>query len=561
MNLTNSSNSFIPIIPIDPTITLVQHFLERSARLYPDKVAIIHGKLRATYSEINTRADNLAHYLQSIATQKGDRVALLMENCVEYVISYYGIMKAGAVAVPLNSDLKPEGLRYAIEDLEARVLISSSRFEKLISSSDLRALGLTHLIIKASSHSTTQPLNYSTASPSSTDLRSAPCALGYAVTPLDSVALSSPISYELSAVSYDISDSDLASIIYTSGSTGGPKGVMLTHRNIVDNVFSICQYLHLTDKDIQMCVLPFFYVMGKSLLNTHIAAGGAIVVSNQFAYPASVLKEMITENVTGFSGVPSTFAYLLHRSPLASSSDKLTALRYVSQAGGHLSKAIKEELRHVLPSHTEIVIMYGATEAAARLSYLDPTRFADKMESIGKAIPGVELKVVKEDGNDASVGEVGELVARGSNIMPGYLNRPEATAKALVNGWYHTGDQAYQDDEGYFFVVGRQDDLLKVGGHRLSPQDIEDALMESGLFIEAVVLGIPDELLGNKLVVFGVPTNSVCEENKILAYCTDCLPKYKVPSEVRFTRTLPKKTSGKIDRKACLAIFNIDSKR
>jgi long-chain acyl-CoA synthetase len=561
MNLTNSSNSFIPIIPIDPTVTLVQHFLERSARLYPDKVAIIHGKLRATYSEINTRADNLAHYLQSIATQKGDRVALLMENCVEYVISYYGIMKAGAVAVPLNSDLKPEGLRYAIEDLEARVLISSSRFEKLISSSDLRALGLTHLIIKASSQSTIQPLNHSTASPSSTDLRSAPCAMRYAMSDFSSIALSSPMSYELSAMSHDTSDFDFASIIYTSGSTGGPKGVMLTHRNIVDNVFSICQYLHLTDKDIQMCVLPFFYVMGKSLLNTHIAAGGAIVVSNQFAYPASVLKEMITENVTGFSGVPSTFAYLLHRSPLASSSDKLTALRYVSQAGGHLSKAIKEELRHVLPSHTEIVIMYGATEAAARLSYLDPTRFADKMESIGKAIPGVELKVVKEDGNDASVGEVGELVARGSNIMPGYLNRPEATAKALVNGWYHTGDQAYQDDEGYFFVVGRQDDLLKVGGHRLSPQDIEDALMESGLFIEAVVLGIPDELLGNKLVVFGVPTNSVCEENKILAYCTDCLPKYKVPSEVRFTRTLPKKTSGKIDRKACLAIFNIDSKR
>jgi long-chain acyl-CoA synthetase len=489
-----------------------------------------------------------------------------MENCVEYVISYYGIMKAGAVAVPFNSDLKSEGLRYAIEDLEARILISSSSFEKLIEASGLSELGLSNLIMKGSSHSTIQQLNHSTSmkvadfssvsSPSPNLSRPSGIAHSPSSVSLDSI--SSPSTHP---PIHPSTDGDLASIIYTSGSTGGPKGVMLTHRNIVDNVFSICQYLHLTDKDIQMCVLPFFYVMGKSLLNTHIAAGGTIVVSNQFAYPASVLKEMITENVTGFSGVPSTFAYLLHRSPLASSRDKLSALRYVSQAGGHMSKAIKEELRHVLPSHTEIVIMYGATEAAARLSYLEPTRFADKMESIGKAIPGVELKVVKEDGNDASVGEVGELVARGSNIMPGYLNKAEATAKALVNGWYHTCDQAYQDDEGYFFVVGRQDDLLKVGGHRLSPQDIEDALMESGLFIEAVVLGIPDELLGNKMVVFGVPTNSVCEENKILAYCSDCLPKYKVPSEVRFTRTLPKKTSGKIDRKACLTIFNIDSKR
>lgn len=506
----------IPIIPIDPTITLVHHFLERSARLYPDKVAIIHGKVRATYSEINTRADNLAHYLQSIATQKGDRVALLMENCIEYVISYYGIMKAAAVAVPLNSDLRPEGLRYAIEDLEAKILISSSRFEKLISSSGLDTLGLTHLILKGPS------------SPS-------------------------PITHHPLP---ECSPSDLASIIYTSGSTGGPKGVMLTHRNIVDNTFSICQYLKLTDSDIQMCVLPFFYVMGKSLLNTHIAIGGTVVINNQFAYPASVLKEMITENVTGFSGVPSTFAYLLHRSPLASSRDKLTSLRYVSQAGGHMSKAIKEQLRNILPVYTEIFVMYGATEAAARLSYLEPSLFADKIDSIGKAIPGVELRVFNTKGEEVAIGEVGELVASGSNIMSGYLKKPEATDKALVNGWYHSGDQAYMDQEGFFFLLGRQDDLLKVGGHRLSPQEIEDTLMESGLFVEAVVIGIPDELLGNKLAILAVPMDNMCNKNTVLAYCAERLPKFKIPSEVRFTRTLPKKTSGKIDRNACIAIFN-----
>jgi acyl-CoA synthetase (AMP-forming)/AMP-acid ligase II len=524
----------IPITPVDPSISLVHHFLERSARLYPDKVAIIHGKIRATYAELNARADNLASYLLSVGTQKGDRIALLMENCAEYAISYYGIMKAVAVAAPLNSDLKPEGLRYAIEDLNATTLISSSRFQKLINDSDVGSLGLTQLVLM-SPHGL----------PVSSDRLS--------VVSFDTVSSPSPIAHRPSP---ECLPSDLASIIYTSGSTGGPKGVMLTHRNIVDNVSSICQYLHLTDEDIQMCVLPFFYVMGKSLLNTHIAVGGTLVINNQFAFPATVLKEMITEKVTGFSGVPSTFAYLLHRSPLAASRDKLTALRYVSQAGGHMSKAIKEELRRVLPSRTEIVVMYGATEASARLSYLEPACFADKKESIGKAIPGVELKVVKEDGQDASAGEVGELVARGSNIMLGYLNQPEATAKALVNGWYHTGDQAYQDNEGFFFLVGRQDDLLKVGGHRLSPQDIEDTLMESGLFIEVVVLGIPDELLGNKLVVLGVPTKNNSDENTTLAYCTGCLPKYKVPSHVRFTRSLPKKTSGKIDRKGCIELFH-----
>lgn len=527
-------DTMVPIKPIDPSVTLVHHFLERNARLYPDKAAIVHGKTRVTYSEINIRADNLARHLLSMGVQKGDRIALLMENCVEYVISYYGIMKAGAVAAPLNSDLKPEGLRYAIDDLEARILISSSRFSKLITGSDSGIFGLTHLILK-SSH---QPPAAS---------RQPPVLSFDLVVSSPRSALRTPHSALLS--------SDLASIIYTSGSTGGPKGVMLTHRNIVDNTFSICQYLDLTEKDIQMCVLPFFYVMGKSLLNTHFAVGGTVVVNNQFAFPATVLKEMIAEKVTGFSGVPSTFAYLLHRSPLAASCDKLSSLRYVTQAGGHMSRAIKEQLRRVLPSHAEIIIMYGATEAAARLSYLEPSRFADKMESIGKAIPGVELIVMNGRDKEAAIGEVGELMARGSNIMPGYLNKPEATDKALANGWYHTGDQAYKDEEGFFFVVGRQDDLLKVGGHRLSPQEIEDALMESGLFVEVVVLGVPDEFLGNKLVILAVPSSNSCTSNEVMSFCAGRLPKYKVPSEVRFVKNLPKKTSGKIDRKGCRALF------
>jgi len=516
----------IPIIPIDPAVTLVHHLLERSARLFPDKVALVHGKVRTTYSEISNRADGLAAWLLSRGTRKGDRVALLMENSVEYVVSYFGIMKAGAVAVPLNDDLKPEDLRYAIKDLDANVLISNSRFRKVIDAADLGALGLSDLILKGAPGSSTS---------------------AFAITAFDEVT-GPGVSGQSE---FNIEEHDLASIIYTSGSTGGPKGVMLSHRNIVDNVFSICQYLHLTENDIQMCVLPFFYVMGKSLLNTHVAVGGTVVINNQFAFPAAVLKEMITEKVTGFSGVPSTFAYLLHRSPLAASADKLTSLRYVSQAGGHMSRAIKQELRRVLPAHTEIFIMYGATEAAARLSYLEPSRLADKMESIGIGIPGVELKVVNDKGEETAVGEVGELVASGSNIMSGYWKKPEATARVLLNGWYHTGDRGYRDAEGFFFLVGRQDDLVKVGGHRLCVQEIEDVLMESKLFVEAAVVGLPDELLENRLGVLGVPANDKCSEKEVLGFCANRLARHKVPSEVKFTRTLPKKASGKIDRHAC----------
>lgn len=520
----------MPIKAVDSSMTLIHHFVERSAHLFPDKTALVHGNLRATYDEINSRANNLAGYLKEKGVQKGDRIALLMENCLEYVVSYYGILKAQAVAVPLNSDLKIEGLRYAVEDLEAKAMISSSRFEKVLQASELWDLGLQDLVLKAPKARWDTKIS---------------------VADLNDVALPKAAANP----SLDMTDSDLGSIIYTSGSTGGPKGVMLTHQNIVHNTFSICQYLRLTEEDTQMCVLPFFYVMGKSLLNTHFAVGGTVVINNQFAFPATVVREMISEEVTGFSGVPSTFAYLLHRSPLAASRDKLTSLRYCSQAGGHMSRAVKEQLRRVLPPHTQVVVMYGATEGAARLSYLDPHHFADKMESIGKAIPGVMLMVMNEKGEEAAIGEVGELVASGSNIMPGYWKKPEATSKALVDGWYHTGDRAYKDDAGFFFVVGRQDDLLKVGGHRLSPQEIEDTLMESGMFVEVVVLGIPDNLLGNRLVTLGVPANADCSEMDILSYCAAKLPKFKVPSEVKFAKTLPKKTSGKIDRKGCLVLF------
>jgi acyl-CoA synthetase (AMP-forming)/AMP-acid ligase II len=295
--------------------------------------------------------------------------------------------------------------------------------------------------------------------------------------------------------------------------------------------------------------------MGKSLLNTHFAVGGTVVINNKFAFPASVVKQMVEEHITGFSGVPSTYAYLLHRSPLTAYRDRLSSLRYCSQAGGHMSKAIKEGLRKALPEHTQIFIMYGATEVAARLSYLEPERFEDKMDSIGKAIPGVTFRLLDEKGKEVRKGQVGELVASGDNIMQGYWKDPEMTAKALDRSGYHTGDLCYQDEEGFFFLVGRKDNLVKVGGHRINPLEIEDVLMGTGFLMEATVLGLPDELLGQRLVALVAPKNEDCDSRVILSLCASKLPRHKVPSEVKFTRSLPKNASGKIDSVKCLESF------
>jgi long-chain acyl-CoA synthetase len=347
----------------------------------------------------------------------------------------------------------------------------------------------------------------------------------------------------------------LASIIYTSGSTGKPKGVMLSHGNIVANTRSIVQYLDLEERDIQMVVLPFFYVMGKSLLNTHVAVGGTVVLNNSFAYPAAVISQMAAERVTGFSGVPSTYAYLLHRSPLAAFRDRLDALRYCTQAGGHMSREVKEKLLLALPSHTKLYVMYGATEASARLTYVEPERLAGKLDSIGRAIPGVSVRVLDDKGREVPPGESGELVASGANIMQGYWKDAKATACALDRNGYHTGDLGYQDEDGYLYVTGRKDDLLKVGGHRIDPQEIEDAMMATGQLLEVAVLGVEDELLGKRLVAVAVPLGAQASESAILASCLAKLPRHKLPAEIRFVDALPKYASSKIDRGSCLALF------
>ena len=511
---------------------LIHNFLEESARLYPDKIALIHDDVRASYATINNMANCLANSLIDMGVSAGDRIPFILDNSLEYVVTYYGILKSGAVAVPLNTDLKPDSLNALLKELEPKILISSTKFERLLQATDLNVPGLRSIVLSK------PKLNWSSA--------------GFQILKFEELISNHDLLHPVSCNP----ETSLASIIYTSGSTGKPKGVMLSHRNIISNTHSICQYLELTEKDIQMVVLPFFYVMGKSLLNTHFAVGGTVVLNNKFAYPATVLKQMVDEHVTGFSGVPATYAYLLHRSPLAAYRDRLESLRYCSQAGGHMARQIKKELRNVLPGHTKIYIMYGATEASARLTYLDPDKYEEKMDSIGGAIPDVVMKVLDPEGREAAAGEEGELVGSGPNIMQGYFKDEETTKKVLDQNGYHTGDMGYRDEEGYLYVTGRKDGLLKVGGHRINVQEIEDVLMETTLLIETAVLGIKDELLGNTLKAVAVPVDSNCSENLLLQKCSEKLAAYKLPAEIKFVQSLPKDMSGKIDRRKCLALFN-----
>ena len=219
-----------------------------------------------------------------------------------------------------------------------------------------------------------------------------------------------------------------------------------------------------------------------------------------------------------------------------------------------MAAATKKKLLEVLPAQTRLVVMYGATEASARLAYIEPDMLAAKIDSIGTAIPGVTLKVLGLDGAELPIGEVGELVASGANIMQGYWKNPQATAEALSIHGYHTGDLAYRDADGYFFVVGRKDNQLKVGGHRINTQEIEDVIMASGQVMEVAVVGIPDPLLENKLVALLVTTGESVGEDDIISWCRKHLPAYKVPQVVKQVPILPKNANGKVDRGLCIEI-------
>ncbi len=518
-----------------PEATHIHHFLENSARLYPEKHAVVDGNRRATYSNINEMANRFATSCTRGGIKKGDRIVLLLQNSIEYIAAYYGILKAGAVAVPLSIQSSSATLRQLLPHIEPAAIVTDMLRIPVLTEANISGEFLQFYILIG--HGTFRP-SYGK------------------VWKWDDFLTEGQNIDMLS----DFDSACPASIIFTSGSSGEPKGVMLSHENIVHNTGSICEYLSLSDKDIQMVILPFPYVMGKSLLNTHFAVGGRVIINNLFVYPASVLKQMVDERVTGFSGVPSNYAHLLHHSPLSEYREKLTHLRYCTQAGGHMPRHTKVELRKALPDHTQIFIMYGATEASARLSYLEPHMYMSKLDSIGKAVAGVELRVIDMHGNEQPPYKTGELVATGKNIMLGYWKDPIGTANVIGPHGYRTGDLAYKDSDGYFYIVGRQDNLLKVNGFRINPEEVENALLATGLIIEAVVIGIPDSLMDHKLLALTVPKHNHTVEEQIFNACTKTLDRHKWPEQIILTKDLPKNHNGKVDRKQCLelALSHID---
>ncbi len=520
----------------------VHNFLEDSAKRFPDKPAFFANGEWYTYQEINSQANQLAHYFIKIGVSKGERIALFIENSIKYVVTYYAILKAGAITVALNTDSTANDIKYILNDCKVSLLVAS---QKLFQNAKTLFEGKRK----------DPPLGGPDLRRGEKEKRWEKKVLVWSnlkkieLDQSESEIILLPLAMEnMPDTNPDIRiiDLDVASIVYTSGSTGKPRGATLTHLNIVTNTRSIVEYLELTPDDRIMVVLPFYYIYGKSLLNTHFYVGGSVVVDNRFLYPNVVLKTMQEQKTTGFSGVPSTFTILLNRSDIRN--QKFESLRYITQAGGAMAPFVQKEVAKVF-SPAKLFIMYGATEASARLSYLDPQELPHKWGSIGKAIPNVDLFIADERGNPLPAGEHGEIVARGANLMPGYWNHPEETKKVLRNGLYWTGDIGEMDEEGYIYVVGRSKDMIKVGGNRVSAKEIEEVLYEHPQVNEVAVIGVQDDVLGEAVKAFVVLKDGKNKiDDKLNSFLKDKIALYKIPKFYEYRETLPKNKSGKIQK-------------
>jgi long-chain acyl-CoA synthetase len=487
----------------------------------PDRIAFVDGERRIGYGEFWRQCQAFAATLRARGLHQGDRVAVLLPNRIEAAVAVYGCWLAGGIAVPLNAQARARD------------------FEPW-----LRHSGASHLVHEAGNADVAAALSALDVPPVTWALQlhqPIPCPV--ADDPRDPrVEETGKIQAALPAL-----------ILYTSGTTGAPKGVTLSHGNLLANAQAVVDYLALGAGDSVLGLLPFYYAYGASVLHTHLLAGARMVLAPNLLFPHLLMELVARERITGLSGVPSTFALLLDRVEL--SGYDLSSLRYLTQAGGAMSQVLTRRLRAALPG-PKLFVMYGQTEATSRLTWLPPERLDDKPGSVGIPLDGVSLRVLREDGDEVSAGVEGEVHVRGPNVMQGYWNAPEATAAVLRDGWLRTGDVGRLDTDGFLYLAGRRSDMIKTGAHRVHPSDIEEVIAEVAGVVDSAVVGIDDDTLGQVVKAFVVMDPPPQDDARgrtdmaIRAHCRARLAPYKIPRHIEFVDALPRTASGKVRRVA-----------
>ncbi|WP_050182732.1 fatty acid--CoA ligase family protein [Domibacillus robiginosus] len=501
--------------------------LEQIAAAHPDKNAYTFLQTSATYSDLNEAATRFAAGLQSLGFQKGDHVALLLGNSPQFIISLYGALRAGLTVIPINPAYTQSEWLYILKNGRARAVVMTNQLLPVMENVSADLSFVSHFIVCSPGG---EPLIESNEAP----------AIHIEMKPFsDLIACKNKLQWP------NLEEEDTAVILYTSGTTGRSKGAMLTHKNIYSNARDVAQYLRITKADTVITVLPMFHVFCLTvMLNAPIVCGAEMIILPAFS-PKEVFEAAKKHKATVFAGVPTMYAFLLQHS-IVHPAD-FSSVRLCISGGASMPVSLLREFEEKF--HIRVSEGYGLSEASP-VTCFNPLDRPRKAGSVGCSIPNVENKIVNELGEEIEIGQVGELIVRGPNVMKGYYKMPEETAAALRDGWLYTGDLARQDDEGYFYIVDRKKDLIIVGGYNVYPREVEEVLYEHPDIIEAAVVGAPDSYYGEEVLAFIVRKGDSLTEEKVRRYCEEKLVSYKVPKSIEFLQELPKNTTGKILRRS-----------
>lgn len=489
--------------------------LEKGEREYPKRPAIIHKDTVLTYGALAAHVRAFAGALHASGLGKGDPVAILLPNIPPFTIAYYGAASIGAIAVPANPLLKPAELSYMWGDAGVKMVVTIPQLLAGVQEA-ARTVGIGRIVC----------VGPRDVVPEGVDTFDEFLRSGFG----QSMPDERPDKH------------DPAVYLYTSGTTGRPKGAMLSHNNLLANCRQIQGVLKFGPEDNILCVLPLFHAFAGTVCQHASLFGGAKFTCIEQFQPGRVLDVLENGGITIFPGVPAMFAAILQFA--ADRPQALRKVRLCVSGGAPMPVAVMKAFEEHF--NTIIIEGDGPTECSPVTS-VNPPDGVRKPGTIGLPLPGVEMRIVDDNDNELPVNEVGEIVVRGENVMLGYHNQPEATAEAMRNGWYHTGDLGKMDEDGYFSIVDRKKDMLIVGGLNVYPREVEEVLFTHPAIADAAVVGAPDPLRGDEVVaVVVLKPGAEATESGIRDYCRKYLANYKVPRRVLFRTELPRSDTGKV---------------
>lgn len=515
-------------------IRVIPDIIEFAAERQPEKKALLHNDDSRLYMDIYAQSFQLAGFLNNTGVKKGARICIFFEKRMEKVIGIFGISISGCILVPIRRLSTTYQAVHIISDCEAEVLITTpSRARQL--SDQIHRMPSLKTIILLDKTDTIIPIE------------------NIPIFNWNDIMAQPPAS----ARRIQINEQDLAAILYTSGSTGKPKGVILNHLNIVQGAKKVTEYLRIREEEKILGILSFGFDYGLNQLTTAFLNCAQLILLD-YLFPKDILNTVGKYSITGLAAVATTWIRLLQ---IPWHSFQLDTLRYITNSGGAIPKNYVAELRKRLPK-TDIFLMYGLTEAF-RSTYLDPSLIDKHPTSIGKAIPGEEIIIIDKDNRPVKPGQIGELVHRGLLVSKGYWGDPELTAirfrpspfqnnkEPLPETVVYSGDQVKVDEEGFLFFIGRKDEMIKVAGNRISPNEIEDAMYRIAGIAKVVAFGIPDELYGQTVfAVISLLPGHRLDIHQIKKQCAVEMPAYMIPKDIEVWQEIPLNDNGKIDRAA-----------